>query len=238
METNKFPISIHKNCEIISIQPDAEKECYTVQAKFTTPTSECVASTLHLKGSAENIGRIMECLSKEFAAGKLQEKELESPRLDRVVFEIRGKKVIGKDQDNKEIILSTEVPEHLDPAKIKEISSHFFQPAAAPAAKVIDSIPKIKIVWKEINANLKMRKEDKIKQKISDLHAFVRHLAKQRGLDPDRIDEAVDILSESHKSLTEVLSCYRLQYFPELDAELKELQECEECIKHIHFTPN
>lgn len=97
---------------------------------------------------------------------------------------------------------------------------------------VADSVPKIKKLWAETNANRTITKENRIKQKISNLHTFVHHLAEKKGIPQERIDEALEALSELN-NLTEVIGRYRIQYLPELDAELKELQECEECLKHF-----
>lgn len=237
MSDNKIPVSVQKNCEIISIQPEAEEGHYTVKAKFTNATSECVTPFLHVKGSPENIGQIMKCLGEEFAANRLNEEDLENPLLERAVFEIKGKKVIARDQDTDEPILTEDAPEDLDPGKVEEISFRFLRPAAnqqdsLETTPVADSVPKIKKLWAETNANRKITKESRIKQKISNLHTFVRHLAEKRGIPQERIDEALDTLSELN-NLTEVIGRYRIQYLPELDAELKELQECEECLKHF-----
>ncbi|MBS0653879.1 MAG: hypothetical protein JSR39_10205 [Verrucomicrobia bacterium] len=238
MVKSEFPVSVQKNCEILSIQPESQEGHYAVTAKFTNQTNECV-TPLHVKGTPESIGQILKCLGEKFATHEVEEDDLDNPLLERVVFEIKGKKVVAQNQDNGEEVLNADAPE-VDTDKIEEISSRFLRPNAPVAKKeagaeapVLDSVPKVKKLWAETNANRKLTKEGRIKQKISDLHAFVRHLAEKKGIPQDKIDAAVDDLSGSNKNLNEVLNSYRLQHFPELESELKELQDCEECLKHF-----
>lgn len=241
MVKSEFPLSVQKNCEILSIQPESEEGHYAVTAKFTNQTNECVAP-LHVKGTPESIGQIMKCLGEKFASHEVEEEDLDNPLLERVVFEIKGKKVVAQNQDNGEVVLNTDAPE-VDTEKVEEISSRFLRPNTPVDKKegkaesaVLDSVPKVKKLWAETNANRKLTKEGRIKQKISDLHAFVRHLAGKKGIPQEKIDAAVEDLSGSNKNLNEVLNSYRLQYFPEIAHELKELQDCEECIKHFSIS--
>ncbi len=238
MAKSELPVAVQKNCEILSIQPESEEGHYTVTTKFTNQTNECVTA-LHVKGTAESIGQIMKCLGEKFATHEVEENDLDNPLLDHVVFEIKGKKVIAKNRDNGEGVLQADAPE-IEIEKVEEISSRFLSPNA-PVAKnkapvaipTLDSVPKVKQLWAETNANRKLTKEGRIKQKISDLHTFVRHLAEKKGIPQDQIDTAIEDLSGFNKNLNEILNSYRLKYFPELATELKELQDCEECLKHF-----
>ncbi len=233
MDNSELHIHVQKNCEILSIQPESKKGQYSVTAKFTNETNECVTSCpLHIKGTPENIGRILKFLGEKYAAHEVEEDELDNPLLDRVVFEIKGENVIAMNQDTGNLILSGKAPA-IDAGKVIEISSRVLRPGKqAPAALTADYISKIKKLWAETNSNRKLRTDDRIKQKISDLHAFVRELAAHKKIPQERIDEAVEEL-EHRASLNEVLNVYRMKYFPELEAELKELQDCEECIRHF-----
>jgi hypothetical protein len=227
MDNTKFSVSVQRNCEILSIRPESEGH-YAVTAKFTNATSECVAP-LHIKGTPKNIGQVIQFLGKEFASRRLKDDDLENPLLEQFVFEIKGGKVIAQNLANGDQIIDQEAPE-VTPDKVAEISLRFFKPQSALA---MHSVPTIQRVWAETNANWKLRTEDRIKQKISDLHTFVGHLAEQKGISREKIDKAIETLSASDKNLNEVLNSYRLQYFPELEAELRELQDCEECQKHF-----
>lgn len=121
----KLPVSVQKNCEILSIRPESNEGHYAVTAKFTNQTNECVAP-LHVKGTPESIGKIMKCLAEKFASHEVEDEDLVNPLLERVVFEIKGKKVVAQNQDNGEVILNIDAPD-VDTEKVKEISSRFLR---------------------------------------------------------------------------------------------------------------
>lgn len=225
-------LSISKHCEILSIQPESEDGKFRVNAKFANQTNEC-AACLHIKGSAQSIGQILKCLGEKFASHEVDDDDLDHPLLDRVTFEIKNNKIIAFANENQ--ILEADLTE-IDSEKVSEISSRYFSAGKESAStEILDSVPKMKKLWGEINLNRSLTSKMRIENKISHLHDFVRYLGKSKGISEELIEQAIFDLSTSSKNLTEILSSYRLQYFPELDHELKQLQECDEAVKHFNI---
>jgi hypothetical protein len=120
-------VVIHKHCEIIAVNPDPkEKDTYDIQVLLTKGMEEFVPEIpIKLKGSSQEIAKILSFLGEEFNRSHTLEHDLDDLSIAPITFEIKGAKIVAKDTHGKEL-LNENV--HEDPSidKVKEFIEKFF----------------------------------------------------------------------------------------------------------------
>jgi hypothetical protein len=122
-------VVIQKHCEVLALDPDPSKEdTYDVKVLLTKGMEEFVPEIpIKLKGSSQEIAKILLFLGEEFNRSSALEHELSNLSIAPVTFEIKGAKVIAKDTHGQEL-LNENIREDLSVDKVRELTEKFFFP--------------------------------------------------------------------------------------------------------------
>ena len=120
-------IRIQKHCEVLSLDPDPkEKDTYNVKVLLTNNMKEFSPEIpLKLKGSPNEIAKILTFLGEEFSKSDHVETTLDDLSIAPIRLEMHQEKVIAKDSHGQERFKGS-VAEELDVNKIQEFSRRFF----------------------------------------------------------------------------------------------------------------
>src|SRR5271170_7428937 len=121
-------IVIQKHCEVLGIDSvPKEKDTYNVRVLLTREMEEFAPEIpLKLKGSSQEIVKILSFLGEAFNQNPALENQLNDLSIAPITFELKEKQIIAKDVHGNELINSN-APEVLTPAdKVKEFSEKFF----------------------------------------------------------------------------------------------------------------
>jgi hypothetical protein len=123
-------VVIQKHCEVLAVDADPkEKDTYNVKVLLTKETEEFAPEIpIKLKGSSQEIAKILTFLGEEFNKSNALERDLDNLSIAPITFELKGEKVIAKDAHGKEL-LKGNVHEVLTVEKVKEFIESFFSPS-------------------------------------------------------------------------------------------------------------
>jgi hypothetical protein len=119
---------IQKNCEVLDLVSDPkEKNTYDVQVLLTKEMEEFAPVPLKLKGSSEEMVKILQFLGDAFQNRPDLENQLDKLSIAPITFELKGKNIVAKDVRGNELLDET-LPDVLTPAdKVNELSEKFFK---------------------------------------------------------------------------------------------------------------
>ncbi len=126
-------VIIQKHCEVLDVNPDPkEKDTYDIKVLLTKGMEEFVPEIpIKLKGSSQEIAKILSFLGEEFNRSNVLEHDLDDLSIAPITFEIKESRVIAKDAHGKEV-LSERVRQDLSVDKVKEFTEKFFIPHSKP----------------------------------------------------------------------------------------------------------
>jgi hypothetical protein len=232
-------VVIQKHCEVLALNPDPkEKDTYDVEVLLTKGMEEFVPEIpIKLKGSSQEIAKILSFLGEEFNRSNALEHDLDDLSIAPITFEMKGTKVVAKDTHGKEL-LNKNIHEGLSIEKVKEFTEKFFlshkqKTQTSPTSELLIEVEKVRSLWGEINTH-RTTKQQRVEKKVSLLQEFIRQVARQKGMPEEEIERGLEELKDA-KSLNDFLNRAKLQYFPALSEELHALQNCEECKDHLRL---
>jgi hypothetical protein len=122
-------VVIQKHCEVLAVDPDPkEKDTYDIKVLLSKDMQEFVPEIpLKLKGSSQEIAKILTFLGEEFNKSNTLEQNLDDLSIAPITFEVKKGKVIAKDTHGKKF-LEGNIREELAIDKVKEFTEHFFFP--------------------------------------------------------------------------------------------------------------
>jgi hypothetical protein len=121
-------IIIQKHCEVLAVDPDVqEQNTYNIKILLTKNMEEFVPEIpIKLKGSFQEIAKILSFLGEEFNKNDTLEHHLDDLSIAPITFEMKGKMIVAKDAHGKKLF-EENMAEDLSLDKVKELSENFFQ---------------------------------------------------------------------------------------------------------------
>jgi hypothetical protein len=223
MASCAFPISVHRNCEILSMT-EREASNYELQIKLTTSDKEYVPRTFSIRGEISQIAKVLKLFGERYSDETLFSKTFGH----RPCFQIEGNRLFVENEFGRKF--SMDIP-NVDVERIVSI----FTRTSSQSEQIKTQEKKqrnwsktgvegILESWSEINMNRSLSSTQRTSLKIVSIHEFVHKLGKERGIGQADLETATANLSEVKDPVT-LLARYRLLYFgKEIGAELIALE--------------
>lgn len=235
MTQNMFPLSIHKNCELLSLKKKSPKE-FEVKIKLTTKDKEYVPYQLPIHGNTTQVAKVLTWLGEEYA----DEQKFSQTFGYLPSFQFVGDTLYVKNASGNRFPM--EMPP-MDVRKIATIFRRLIQDKAVQnhgthSLKKKNGIQFVLKNWSDLNTNRSMSSKNRMAAKVESIHEFVKKTGLAQGIEEDKLDEAHRSLETIEDPVT-LLSRYRLHYFSDsIGNELLELEKSSELSSHLRTITN